>query len=282
MTEGQRPAPELTHASSERDSQLSAMFDGELSAAECELLARRLARDEALRAQWSRFALIGAALRAERGVKLHERVANRVQAALAQEPAYGDSAAADGAVARPAAAAGTASGSVYEGWQRFARPLVGASIAAGVAAVSILWLRTQEADPALVADAATPASIVLQPEAAPQVQVPSIQVAAATDLEPVSNGEPERYVTPVPNGQTSIAPPARFANYVVAHSEVSGPLARRMALLGIVGTEGTEALDQTQDKDENRPPETAQPANREPGRADPGRANQARGTVNAP
>ena len=31
------------------DSQLSAMFDDELPAAECELLARRLSRDEALR-----------------------------------------------------------------------------------------------------------------------------------------------------------------------------------------------------------------------------------------
>jgi len=50
---------------SERDSQLSAMFDGELPSAECELLARRLTRDELLRAQWSRFSMIGAALRAE-------------------------------------------------------------------------------------------------------------------------------------------------------------------------------------------------------------------------
>ena len=72
------------------------MFDGELPAAECELLARRLVRDEALRAQWSRYALIGAALRAERGVKLHDRVARRVQSAIAQEASYGDSAAVDG------------------------------------------------------------------------------------------------------------------------------------------------------------------------------------------
>lgn len=273
MTEGQRPAPDLTHASSERDSQLSAMFDGELSAAECELLARRLSRDEALRAQWSRFALIGAALRAERGVKLHDRIANRVQAALAQEPVYGDSgdsAAADNAAAsRPAAAAGNARGTAYERWARVARPLVGASIAAGVAAASILWLRTQDPEQALVAEASTPASIVLQPEvaAAPQTQAPSIQIAAATEPAPVSNGEPERYVTPVPNGQTSIAPPARFANYVVAHSEVSGPLARRMALLGIVGAEGTE---------------TPQPENQPPPKLEQGRAVQGGGVVDAP
>ena len=62
----------------------------------------------------------------------------------------------------------------------------------------------------------------------------------------------------------SIVPPARFANYVVAHSEVSGPLARRMALLGIVGTEGAEATDQ---------PETRQPETKQP---------EVRGTVDAP
>ena len=61
------------------------MFDGELPAAECELLARRLTRDEVLRSQWSRYSLIGAALRAERGVTLHDRVAWRVQSQVAQE-----------------------------------------------------------------------------------------------------------------------------------------------------------------------------------------------------
>src|SRR3990170_8617677 len=74
----------------ERESQLSAMFDGELPGVECELLARRLTRDETLRAQWSRFSMIGAALRAERGVALHDRVAWRVQSAVAQEATYGD------------------------------------------------------------------------------------------------------------------------------------------------------------------------------------------------
>ena len=49
----------------ERASQLSAMFDGELPPAECELLARRLSRDEALRRQWGSYALIGAAVRGE-------------------------------------------------------------------------------------------------------------------------------------------------------------------------------------------------------------------------
>jgi hypothetical protein len=55
----------------------------------------------------------------------------------------------------------------------------------------------------------------------------------------ISNGEPERYTTPVPNSSTSIAPPARLANYVVAHSEYSSPLTRRMALLGLVASDGS-------------------------------------------
>ena len=49
----------------EVESQLSAMFDGELPAAECELLSRRIDRDENLRGRWSRYALIGAAMRSE-------------------------------------------------------------------------------------------------------------------------------------------------------------------------------------------------------------------------
>jgi negative regulator of sigma E activity len=218
----------------ERDSQLSAMFDGELSAAECELLARRLARDEALRGQWSRYSLIGAALRSERGVKLHERVAVRVQAQLSQEASYGDSAAADAALAsRPAASAEAARGVLAQRWMRLARPVFGAGIAAGVAAASILWLRTQE-NPEVLAANPVPQTVTLAPEAAGTLAVNSPPAAERV----VSNGEPERYTTPVHDSTTSIAPPARLANYVVAHSEYSSPLTRRMALLGLVASDG--------------------------------------------
>ena len=237
----------------ERDSQLSAMFDGELSAAECELLARRLSRDEALRAQWSRFALIGAALRSERGVILHERVAWRVQSAIAQESSYGDGSGAEGANANsarvPAQSTSAASQSAHSSrWMRFARPAFGAGIAAGVAAMSILWLRTQEGPETMLA--AAPAtqgineSITLTPEPASVTVAQTAAPMVANDSTIGGTGEPERYSTPVPSAQTTFAPPAHLANYVVAHSEYSGPLARRMALLGIVGNEvqaeGTE------------------------------------------
>src|SRR3954462_1662363 len=119
----------------ERDSQLSAMFDGELPQAECELLARRLTRDEILRAQWSRFSMIGAALRAERGVALHDRVAWKVQSSLVQEITYGDgNIDIASAVSRSTSSvpAGSARAAGDSRWMRFARPVVGASIAAGV------------------------------------------------------------------------------------------------------------------------------------------------------
>ncbi len=50
----------------ELDSQLSAMFDDELPEDQCQLLARRLSRDDALKARWRRYAVMGAAIRAER------------------------------------------------------------------------------------------------------------------------------------------------------------------------------------------------------------------------
>src|SRR3954451_14702003 len=70
----------------ELDSQLSAMFDNELPAAECELLARRLSRDEELRGRWSRYAAIGATIRAEGGQRLNADLARRVSVAISADP----------------------------------------------------------------------------------------------------------------------------------------------------------------------------------------------------
>src|SRR5689334_15058513 len=70
----------------ELDSQLSAMFDNELPAAECELLARRLSRDEELKSRWARYAAIGATIRAEGGPRLNTNLAHRVSVAISAEP----------------------------------------------------------------------------------------------------------------------------------------------------------------------------------------------------
>ncbi len=215
----------------ERDSQLSAMFDGELSAAECELIARRLTRDEVLRAQWSRYSLIGAALRAERGVKLDDRVARRVMTEIAQEVTYGET-----AVQTAAPVAASRAVPMADRWMRLARPVIGAGIAASVAAASILFLRTQGESETLVAANPVPATVTLAPETVGTTVALNAPPAAAKQTVRTT-GEPDRYSTPAPSSQTSIAPPARLANYVVAHSEYSSPLSRRMALLGLVASD---------------------------------------------
>jgi hypothetical protein len=66
-------------------------------------------------------------------------------------------------------------------------------------------------------------------------QLPAERVALVT---PPPASDAGLYSTPAPNpAQSSIAPPASLANYVVAHSEFSGPISRRMALLGILASE---------------------------------------------
>ena len=116
----------------ELDSQLSAMFDDELPAAECELLARRLSRDEQLKARWGRYAVIGATIRAERGVRLNAGLARRVSAAISSEPVL-----AAEPVAQP-----------KKKWaNRWWQPVASAAAVAGVAAVSILWMRSQSPEP---------------------------------------------------------------------------------------------------------------------------------------
>ena len=61
----------------ELDSQLSAMFDDELPSAECELLARRLSRDEQLKARWGRYAVMGAAQASDTIFSVLARAAER-------------------------------------------------------------------------------------------------------------------------------------------------------------------------------------------------------------
>jgi sigma-E factor negative regulatory protein RseA len=216
----------------ERDSQLSAMFDGELAAGECELLARRLVRDEVLRTQWSRYSMIAAAVRAERGVALHDRIATRVAAVVQQEVTYGsnDAAATSRNIAVPSEVLRRAAS---RRWARLVKPMFGAGIAASVAAASILLLRGgQGGETGVMSASNQPQTIINAPAPAPVV-LASNQTASPAPTVRASNGEPQMYTTPSATSGSSMVP-ARLANYVVAHSEYSGPLSRRMALLGLV------------------------------------------------
>jgi negative regulator of sigma E activity len=200
----------------ELDSQLSAMFDDELPEGECQLLARRLSRDEALKARWRRYAVIGAAVRAERGVRMEVRLetnlATRVSAAISAEPALEGKTLAATTTRRP-------------GSLRWWQPVVGGSIAAAVATASVLWVRSQApiGSDAIVADN-SPAPIT---------------VVAQNDTADNTDGASEGYVVPQNvEPRTIIMPPAELANYMVAHSDYSTPVTRRCPLSVLVGTQG--------------------------------------------
>jgi CelD/BcsL family acetyltransferase involved in cellulose biosynthesis len=161
-----------------------------------------------------------------------------VQSTVAQEATYGDGSVDSAPISRTAVIvpASELKAASAARWLRFARPVAGASIAAGVAAMSIFWLRTQDDSQTLVAAAPVTETIVLQPD----TTTATVARNTAPAETRASNGEPDRYVTPAPSSSASIVPPARLANYVVAHSEYSGPLSRRMALLGLVATDPSD------------------------------------------
>jgi sigma-E factor negative regulatory protein RseA len=198
----------------ELDSQLSAMFDNELPAAECELLARRLSRDEELKARWGRYAAIGATIRAEGGARLNTDLALRVSTAISVEPAVAAE------PVRPSSRRTTA---------RWWAPVGGAAVAASVAAAAILWVRL---------------------DSLPQEGQTVAQTApAATGSGPAgrsgplaaSTNTPDSYVVPKTIARRSIVPSTQLANYVVAHSEFSSPVSRRNLLSALMANESGTA-----------------------------------------
>jgi negative regulator of sigma E activity len=203
----------------ELDSQLSAMFDNELPSGECELLARRLSRDPDLKSRWGRYAVIGAVIRAERGVALEGIVAGRVSAALSSEPALSVE-----AVHQPAGAR------QYRWWQ----PIAGAGLAAGVAAVSIFWLRSQA-----LPDGSHAVAPVLV------VRTEALAAPAAQALQNAIAPSDTFVVPPVSQRSMMVVPATELADYVVAHSAFSWPISRGNLLSALMvsepGTSSTPA-----------------------------------------
>ena len=187
----------------ELDSQLSAMFDDELPAAECELLARRLSRDRVLQARWGRYAAIGAAVRGD--VRLGGMVARGVSAALASEPVLSDS---------PAIAVPPIGRELPRWW----RPIAGVAVAASVAALSILWLQQRPS-----------------PATAPLVARSAASSGAAVEA-------PASYVVPrALEPRAMMMPATELANYVVAHSQFSTPVSRGNLLSALMASESAAA-----------------------------------------
>jgi len=203
----------------ELDSQLSAMFDDELAPAECELLARRLSRDGQLKARWGRYAVVGAVIRAERGLRLNAPLAGRVSAVLLAEPALTAQSVPPGARRRG-----------LRWWQ----PVAAGGLAAAVAAVSILWLRAQL--PPGIPPGGQLAST--QPAAAPRFPGAGALPASVTGVAAPG----ERYVVPHSSaGPAMVVPSTELANYVVAHSMFSSPVARRNLLSAFMTSEPAAA-----------------------------------------
>jgi len=208
------------------ESQLSAMFDGELPVAECELLSRRIDRDENLRARWSRYALIGAAMRSEPVAAARSGFATRVSAALSAE-------------SRPRAAR-----------QRHVlwNSALAATLVAAVAGLSITMLRDDAnrfeaprlaaAGSAGVVPAAIPVtSPVASPVATPDHALGAPAVAPVYASLPAAGREPWSYVTPTGVGSGNSALRTQLADYMVAHSVYSTPLMQGSLLSALVSSE---------------------------------------------
>ncbi len=210
----------------QRESQLSAMFDGELLEAECELLARRLARDENLRRSWENYALIGSVLRSE------TVAGNRLAARVAAEIADSDRTQREQAPPMP----------------RWAVPASGLGLAAAVAVVGLFglfWFRAAPPEtvatgsmlPTVQKSKVEEVIIPAMPSEPLLAKAPSEAVASA---EPKGNGEPMSYVTP-PLNTGAVNPAFPLAGYVGAHTAVSAPMLRHSAMSAVIAVDAPAA-----------------------------------------
>jgi negative regulator of sigma E activity len=258
---GNEPTLSATQDVDERESQLSAMYDGELPPAECELVARRLSRDENLRYSWENYALIGAAMRGE--TLAGRRLAPRVVAGIGRSVAADAAASADSAdlalaVGMPAVSAPATHVERPPRMPRWAVPASGLGLAAGVAVVGVfgvLWLGSTSREPVSTASILPPvgskvAEVVI-PAAPPQNIVAKAAVASSKSALPDAassegipgNGEPLSYVTPpVRSGNSGGTAGFELAGYVGAHSAVSAPMLRHSAISAVIAAETSGTL----------------------------------------
>lgn len=205
--------------------QLSACLDGELAAAELDLLLKRLERDRGLRQSLGDYALVGEALRTRRPTVASAGFAARVSAAVAAEVS---------------AQGGNPGASWAAGSERDLLPRAGQS---WLAAAGARWLRPA-AGLAIAAGVAAIAVVSLQPMTQPDSQLAANESAAAVSVAAVAaSPQAPSYTVPTNTGRSAPAfiPAARLTNYVVAHSEYSSPLARRTVLTGVLSAAEDES-----------------------------------------
>lgn len=172
--------------------QISALLDGELPPDQLGLLVRRMERDDGLRRAFGNYVLVGEALRAPGGTLASPGFACRVMAAIEERPDQERSL---------AGVTGTSTGS------RWARPVIGAGLAASVLLAAVVLMSTRTQAPEVVAAVTAPAA--------------SFTVA--------SNDEtPANSVSPTPEESQ------RMTGYLVAHSEFATPMGRRNLWSGVL------------------------------------------------
>ena len=188
--------------------QISAFLDGEIPAAESELLMKRLLRDPQLRDSFGRYALIGEAMRGSRPMSLRRDFGAAVNSAI------------------DAQAAPVTSSIVAGGSRRWYRPLAGAAVAAGVAVVAIVGLQVRTGSLPATAGNAAPSAATTVTAARP----------AGGGTPAVAHSREERFdATPRPSGDPANAiAGARLANYVIAHSQYSSVLSQRDLMTDVI------------------------------------------------
>ncbi|MGA2342899.1 MAG: sigma-E factor negative regulatory protein [Steroidobacteraceae bacterium] len=182
--------------------QVSAFLDGELPDSETELLLKRLTRDAELREGFGRYALIGETLRGASRAPVSRGFAARVNRAIDGEPAT--------AIPQTLRAA--------QG--RWWKPVAGAAVAAGVAAVAVVALQQRAISPAV------------------RATLPAI----AQNAKPAQSKEALSYIvpaaSPVATAATTVAaaamPATRLTSYVFAHSNYVSGLGQGNVLSGLL------------------------------------------------
>jgi sigma-E factor negative regulatory protein RseA len=215
------------HMTDAVNEQLSTCLDGELSAAELDLLLKRLERDPELRDALGRYTVIGEALRNTRPVVASRSFADKIMAAVEQEPAQKAAVTRRGVRISPVLS-------------RSLRPVAGIGIAATVAALAIFSVQR--------AGVEAPGPIAANEPAA----VPAAVVAQSSD-------ESASYIVPTNTSQSAFVPATRLTNYVVAHSEYSSPLARRSVLTGVLAEDDGDPDVATDDAQQPQSPPSVSP-----------------------
>ena len=202
--------------------QISAFLDGELPDNETELLLKRMTRDAELRECFGRYALVAEVVRDPKCRPLFRDFAQRVNCLIDGEPGAG----------QPGIDVKSTASTRARNWWR---PIAGAAVAAGVAAIAVVALERRAE---LTPSAAAPGLAAINAASAPVFAANSggAQTVAAQRKEAVSYTVPAAVIVE----NAAILPAARLTNYVFAHSKYSSALGQRNVLSGLIAEQPSE------------------------------------------